>query len=120
MMKKHSIDKCFLVYIVLLIFIAACGNKKQSTHLNDTPKNGTINISVDESFEPVIREQIKVYESSYPGTKINASYKSEADCLRDLQSDSTRMIIVAKGLTREESSFFEDKLSFEPQFGILA
>jgi phosphate transport system substrate-binding protein len=30
------------------------------------------------------------------------------------------MIIVAKGLTRNESSFFEGKLSFEPQFGILA
>src|SRR5947208_9179160 len=110
--------KYFLVYVLVMIF-AACETKKPS-HAVDSPKNGTINISVDESFEPVIREQIKVYESSYPGTKINASYKSEADCFRDLQSDSTRMIIVAKGLTRGESSFFEDKLSFEPQFGILA
>ena len=38
--------------------------------LYDSPKNGAINISVDESFKPVISEQIKVYESSYPGTKI--------------------------------------------------
>jgi phosphate transport system substrate-binding protein len=120
-MKRNSINNFFLVYVVLTIFIAACGSKKQSSYkAYDTPRSGTINISVDESFKPVINEQIKIYESSYPGTKIIASYKPEADCFRDLQKDSTRLIIVAKGLTREESSFFESKLSFEPQFGILA
>jgi phosphate transport system substrate-binding protein len=75
---------------------------------------------VDESFEPVISEQIKVYESSYPGTKIIAAYKSEADCFRDLEKESTRMIIVAKGLTREEKQLFADKLSYAPNFDILA
>jgi len=97
--------------------LPACKNNGKAY---DTPRSGAIHISVDESFEPVINEQIKVYESSYPGTKIMAEYKPEADCFRDLQKDSTRMIIVAKGLTREESKFFEAKLSFEPQFGVLA
>ena len=111
-------QKYFLVFVLIIIFVAGCTNKKHPPV--DSPRNGTINISVDESFEPVIREEIKVYESSYPGTKINASYKSEADCFRDLQGDSTRMIIVAKGLTRGESSSFKSKLTYEPQFGILA
>jgi len=117
-MKKSSMQKYFLVFVLIIIFVAGCTNKKHPPV--DSPRNGTINISVDESFEPVIREEIKVYESSYPGTKINASYKSEADCFRDLQGDSTRMIIVAKGLTRGESSSFKSKLTYEPQFGILA
>ncbi len=112
--------KYFLVCLILAVLITECKNKKQSVRVNDTPRNGTINISVDESFKPVINEQIKVYESSYTGTKINASYKSESDCFKDLQKDSTRMIIVARGLTREESSFYNAKLSFEPQFGVLA
>ena len=112
--------KYFLVYALLAAFIVGCKNKKSPARAYDTPRNGIINISVDESFKPVISEQIKVYESSYPGTRINASYKSEADCFKDLQKDSTRMIIVARGLTREESSFYNAKLSFEPQFGILA
>ena len=112
--------KYLWIYFLIAIF-TGCSNKKHSLHaVADSPKNGTINISVDESFEPVISEQIKVYESSYPDTKIIASYKPEADCFRDLQSDSTRMIIVAKGLTREESSYYENKLSFEPQFGVVA
>ena len=116
-MKKISIVTCFVSIGFALLFLPACKNNGKAY---DTPRSGAIHISVDESFEPVINEQIKVYESSYPGTKIMAEYKPEADCFRDLQKDSTRMIIVAKGLTREESKFFEAKLSFEPQFGVLA
>lgn len=121
MMKKLCMEKSFLVTLLLVIFLCSCdSNKKSYSEQYDTPLNGEINISVDESFEPVINEQIKVYQSSYPGTKINAHYKSEADCFRDLQSDSTRMIIVAKGLTREETAYFNSKISFKPQFGVLA
>lgn len=106
---------CFVFFVC----VQGCeSSSKKSVY--DTPKEGTINISVDESFEPVISEQIKVYQSSYPNAKIIASYKSEADCFRDLQNDSTRMIIVAKGLTEDEIKFFEAKLSYHPNFGILA
>ncbi len=86
----------------------------------DSPLKGKISISVDESFKPVITEQIKVYESSYPETHIEASYKSEADCFKDLNTDSTRMIIVSRGLTDEEKDYYKQKLSFKPQWDILA
>lgn len=120
MRNKVNAIKSLSVYIACLIALFGCENNKNKNTIYDTPLKGTINISVDESFEPVISEQIKVYESSYPGTKIIASYKSEADCFRDLQKDSTRMIIVAKGLSPEEEKFFESKLSYQPNFGILA
>src|SRR5205809_7893458 len=106
-----------IIGIVCLTAIAGCSSGDKRTFY-DSPKSGTIYISVDESFEPVISEQIKVYQSSYPDAKIIASYKSEADCFRDLQKDSTRMIIVAKGLTPEDSKFFESKLSYKPKFDI--
>ncbi len=121
MMKIYWPEKSFLLGFLFIIFLWGCNtNKNQGNISYDTPRNGTIYISVDESFEPVINEEIKVYEASYPGTKIIASYKSEADCFRDLENDSTRMIIVAKGLTREESAYFDSKISFKPQFGVLA
>ncbi len=99
--------------------MVSCGGGNNETPY-DSPKNGTIHISVDESFEPVITEQIKVYKSSFPDAHIIASYKSEADCFRDLQNDSTRMIIVAKGLTETEREAYKEKIRFKPQFGILA
>jgi len=103
--------------LCLIFFFNDCRNKNQAY---DSPVNGKINISVDESFKPVVSEQIKVYESSYPNTQIVASYKSEADCFRDLQSDSTRMIIVSRGLTDDENEYYKQKLSFKPQWDILA
>ncbi|MBS1626529.1 MAG: substrate-binding domain-containing protein [Bacteroidetes bacterium] len=110
-----------LVAIVLSIGVIffSCTNNQSNTN-TDTPKKGTIYISVDESFKPVIQEQIKVYEASYPGTKIIAAYKPEVDCFKDLLKDSTRMIITARGLQENESKSFQSALSFKPQYDILA
>ena len=108
-----------LLYGLLLLFVS-CKTSVKEEDTRDTPVKGVINISVDESFKPVIEEQIRVHHSSFPNTKIVVSYKSEAACFRDLQSDSTRMIIVAKGLTDEEADYYKSKLFFKPQYGILA
>lgn len=105
---------------VLFACVVSCSGSGKKTDDRDTPVKGTIHISVDESFKPVIEEQLLVHHSSFPNTTIHVSYKSEAACFRDLQSDSTRMIIVAKGLTDEEASIFESNLSYKPQYGILA
>lgn len=113
-MTKSSV----LYGIVGLLCVACHTVKKEDTR--DTSTKGVIHISVDESFKPVIEEQIRVHHSSFPNTTILASYKSEAACLRDLQSDSTRMVIVAKGLTDDEADAYAAKLYFRPQYGILA
>ncbi|MGN6617615.1 MAG: PstS family phosphate ABC transporter substrate-binding protein [Ilyomonas sp.] len=110
--------KSFVAFAIVIFFISACGGKKEEVY--DTPIKGTINISVDETFKPVISEEIKVYESSYPDAHIIAEYKPQADCLRDLQKDSTRMVIVATGLTSGEAKAYENKLSYRPKYDVLA
>lgn len=86
----------------------------------ETPTSGTIDISVDESFRPVIDSQIKVFESSFPNTHIIPHYKPEAQCLRDLATDSTRMIIVTRGLSDQEQKFYQDSFYLTPQEQPLA
>lgn len=105
---------------VLCLIALACNNTEEGAAATDTPTKGTIYVSVDESFKPVIEEQLRVHKSSFPETNIIVSYKPESDCFRDLQKDSTRMVIVARGLTKPEASFFESQLSYLPQYGILA
>ncbi len=102
----------------LWIFFAGCKENKR-TDL-DTPQKGTIHISVDESFKPVIDSQIKVFESLFPEAKIIADYKPEAECFKDLIKDSTRMIIVTRGLTSHEEQFYKDTLSFSPTWSKIA
>lgn len=103
-----------------VIFVGCKQFKTADGDKRDSPTNGTIFISVDESFKPVMEEQIKVYESSFPNTKIIASYKSEADCFKDLQNDSTRMIFVARGLTNKEADAYKNQLLYKPLYGVLA
>lgn len=108
------------------MMLAACGGGGQQADADqqalddDTPKKGTIRISVDESFKPVIDSQIKVYEASNPEAHIIAEYKSEAECLKDLENDSTRMVIVTRGLSDAERDAFKQKLGFAPSWGVLA
>ncbi|MDE3237254.1 MAG: substrate-binding domain-containing protein [Bacteroidota bacterium] len=114
-MKKCSA----IVGGLLLLLFTACENQSKKDQ-RDSPTQGTIHISVDESFKPVIDAQLQVYHASYPNTNIIAEYKSEADCFKDLQNDSTRMIIVARGLDSNEIAYYTNKLSFKPQFDIVA
>lgn len=104
----------------LILFFVSCGETGKKEDTRDTPTKGTINISVDESFKPVIEEELLVHHSSFPNTTIHVSYKSEAACFRDLQSDSTRMIIVARGLNEKEEAAYQNNLSYKPLYGILA
>jgi len=112
-------QKLLALIFISITVLSACNQSKQKTN-TDTLQSGTIYISVDESFKPVIEQQIKVFNSSYPDAHIIASYKSEADCFRDLQKDSTRMIIVAKGLKDDEADAYKKEIDFIPRENIVA
>jgi len=110
-----------LLAMPLLFLTAACNNQGNGHKIfQETPTQGTIHVSIDESFKPVMDEQIKVFESSFPDVHIIPHYKPEADCFRDLAADSTRMIIVTRGLSKQEVKFYEDSIHYAPIYGKLA
>ena len=119
--KKAS---CLLIYLPFVFFlsITSCGSNNNGIKKpEETPSSGTINISVDESFKPVIDAQLKVFEASYPNAKINVRYKPEAACFRDLSNkDSARLIIVTRALSRKEQDFYKDSFNFIPKFDVIA
>ncbi|MBP6686698.1 MAG: substrate-binding domain-containing protein, partial [Lacibacter sp.] len=86
----------------------------------DTGTSGTIHISVDESFKPIIEEQILVFQSAYSKAKIVAHYKPEAECWNDLLNDSIRMVVVTKKITSDEARYYADSLGLYPQSDLLA
>jgi len=121
MMKNRTLQwwKLPAFILVLIIYLQSCNNAGQIDQ-RDTTTSGTIHISVDETFKPVIDSQIKVFESQFPQAKIQVHYKPEAECLRDLNKDSIRMIIVTRGLSDKEEKILTDTLSFKPMYGPLA
>lgn len=111
----------YLLFLnAIWIFLTGCKPSSEKTEY-DSPKKGTIYISVDESFRPVIEQQIQMYELSYPGTHIIASYKTEAECFNDFFKDSlNRMIIVGRSLNENEEKFLIDSLHFNPGCNAVA
>ena len=105
---------------IVVIMASSCKSSSDNDTKTDSPKSGTIRISVDETFKPVIDEQLKVYHASFPKSDIIVQYKSEADCFRDLDTDSTRMVIDARGLNKAEYSYYKSKLTYEPYCDAVA
>ena len=101
------------------ILATAC-KTSSTTEQIDTPSEGRIRISVEESFKPFIEQELKVFALSFPKASIEVAYKSEIECFKDLASDSTRMIIVTRGLDKKEQANYKEQLSYAPTFGILA
>ncbi len=116
---KGRMNWALILAAFAVIIFSGCSGGDQRTDL-DTPNSGTIHISVDETFRPVIDSQIEVFEALNPKAKIIAEYKSEAECFKDLMKDSTRMIIVTRGLTEQEEKFYKDSFSYYPSYAKIA
>lgn len=109
---RASLGRNGWYWIICLLLFSRC-NSRQSAPA-ETISSGRINISVDETFKPVIDSQIRVFEALYPDASVIAHYKAEADCMKDLLNDSIRMVIVARGLSSSEEKFMKDTLQFAP------
>ncbi len=106
----------FFFLVLLFAVIPGCKSyKEKENELKDTPYRGSINVSADESFKPVVDELVQVYESGHPHTKINVLYKPEAECFKDFGVDSIRMVIATRGYNADEKAFMVDSLGVSPQ-----
>ncbi len=72
-----------------------------------TLSTGTIHISVDASYQPLMDSEIRVFEAQHPGAHIIPRYKAEADCFNDLINDSATLIIVTRKPNEAENHYFD-------------
>ena len=114
--KKIPLCSRFVFFICSLLLLTGCKSyREKEAELPDSRSKGTINVSADESFKPVIDEMVQVYESNRPGTKIIVHYKPEAECLKDMLVDSVRMIIATRTYNEEERSLLVDSMKVMPK-----
>lgn len=100
--------KTVVFALICSVFFTACdppGVKKET----DTLSSGSINISVDETYRPIVEEQIKVFDSSFPEAHITVRYKPETECIKDFLNDSARLILVTRDLSADEKKYCEEK-----------
>ena len=106
-----------LVILGSILFIA-CGEDKSIPKVTDTLTSGTLNISVDETYKPIMDEELKVFMSTYPEAKVNVSYKPEADAIRDYLEGKTKLVIVSRELTETEKQYCLETKKFPSSLAI--
>ena len=120
-MSRSTSYKFLYIMMVGLFLLSSCKSyKAQEDELPDTPYRGTIHISADETFKPIVDELVKVYESNNMHTKILVQYKPEADCLRDLYNDSIRMVIITRKISTDEKQAIRDSIGYAPKSMVVA
>ena len=100
------------IILSLSISVTVLSCTEDSNKHADTLSSGAIDISVDETYKPIIEEQLRVFDSSYPDAKITIHYKPEAECLKDYFDNKARLILVTRQLTKEEKQMCDQKQIF--------
>jgi len=91
------------------VTILSCDNAPKHP---DSVGRGAIDISADETYQPIIEEQLKVFDSSFPEAKITVHYKPEAECFKDYFAHKARIILVTRELSKAEKDACESNQLF--------
>lgn len=106
-------------YIVgLLLALAACNNANRVKPV-DTLTSGVISVAVDESFTPVIAEEIAAFENRFSQAVIIPLDTSETDAIKLLLADSVRLAITTRTLSASEEKQMRSR-KFQPRSHLLA
>lgn len=103
----------FIVLLAALVSsCSSCQNNEEGKgerKVKETITSGVIDISCDESFEPIMEQEITVFEAAYPKASIIPYYVSEAEALNMLLQDSVRLAVATRKLTPQEEASFKSR-----------
>lgn len=98
----------WLISLCALGVLASC-NRKPKDGRTDTYTSGVIEIAADESFQPIVQEEVDVFEGIFPLAGIVPRYTTEVDAINLLLKDSVRLAITTRTLTAEEMNSFHSR-----------
>lgn len=93
---------------IVLGVLSACDSAPKSDR-TDTYSSGEISFYCDESFSPIIDEEIQIFELMYSQAKVNAVYTNENESVDSLMSLGTRLAITTRRLTAAEEQNLRDR-----------
>lgn len=106
-----------LLFLVPALMLGACKQKPKDGR-TDTYTTGTVAIAADESFQPIVAEEIEVFEALYPQADIVPHYVTEVEAVNLLLKDSLRLVIASRRLTPEEKYSFNSRKFFPQEIKI--
>lgn len=113
-MKRILLNPFTAAIAVVVLVIVSCRNPMGQQPINESPTRGSINMSIDESFQLLYDTQLYTFQSFYPDAKIVAAYKPESEVIADFMNDSVRNIVLTRELNAKEKEYLA-ALKFIPR-----
>ena len=88
----------------------SCG-RETSEATSDNPTQGSIDISCDAAYQPVIKSVTDAYTIKFPRASFNVQYVPEQKAILALLQDSVRMAFVSRTLTEDEEKMLAQQKS---------
>ena len=95
--------KSFFALLSLLL-LTACGGKKVS---DNWLKSDDVHIAVDETFFPIMEEQLAQFALTYPEAEVKSFYCSEDSAINLLLKDSLRSVVITRKLSDKEKEIIK-------------
>lgn len=100
--------KFLYIFFSVLFFLPAACNQNQNKVPDDGPTYGQIDISADETLQPLVDSELFAFQSLYQRAKVTPHYKPEAEVINDLLNNKARIVFVTRKLNEAELKHFED------------
>lgn len=93
--------------LIAVLLIGSCNQKKSANARTDTYSSGEMVVMCDESFSPIVEEELAVFHSQYPDAKVTPKYINELDAFNALMKQDVHLIITARNFNEKELNFFK-------------
>ncbi|MDN5284734.1 MAG: phosphate transporter substrate-binding protein [Mucilaginibacter sp.] len=101
-MRIKFSTKCLFFVLILATGLQACRQKPTKFSNDNSSRSGTATFVADESFSPILNQELYIYTSLTPEAKPVVLYKTENEAVNMLLNDSVRVAILSRDLTANE------------------
>lgn len=117
--KMKSIFSIFICVALVLAIVSCRRSYKAQSASSDTTQGakspnedilvGSLQVAVDASTLPLLKEQSEVFLSAYPNAKINFIAKPELLAVKELLAGNASVAVLARELNEQESNYFKSR-----------
>jgi len=115
---KNRAGYLFL-FVATFILLQACKHEVKKVNSSDEFLKGKTLFVADESFSPILEEELYIFKAIYKEAKPQVLYKSETDALNLFLSDSIRVAILARSLKPDELALLRSR-TLPPEINMFA
>lgn len=100
------------VVVAWLLLMAGCSRQAPANFKAQPLQHGykgTVSIAVDAGLEPVIKQQVEVFEYAYDSVDVLPLYVNEAEAIKAFKEGKASLLVLSRNLDKAERKEWEEK-----------